>query len=247
MSLQDIKERCNRIMGSLILTESSSESRDKVPVYVVVVYTKSSFGRVIKAYTRGPYTHASIGLDSKLDKLYSFNLIKDKNVNGFSIESISDYITDNEDARMTVFVVFVKKSLKQKLKETLDWFIDHINETKYSLLNTFTVAFQIPFDRGTKMICSQFVDKMLKLINVDVTGKKSSKVFPNDIYRSKSNKLFKVFEGRVDKYDKKKADKNTKEILKSDALDDGNNTYVQEGNFIIVENASLYEDDWIEI
>ena len=62
-----------------------------------MVYTGSAFGKLIKRYTHGVYTHAAIAIDGSLDKLYSFNLANNYSKRGgFSIESLEGYIRDNK-------------------------------------------------------------------------------------------------------------------------------------------------------
>ena len=49
------------------------------------------------------------------------------------------------------------------------------------------------------MICSEFVDNILKLTNINIVDKDSPLVTPNDFYRSSksNNKIFKLYEGKV--------------------------------------------------
>ena len=50
------------------------------------------------------------------------------------------------------------------------------------------------------MVCSQFVDTMLKKIGVNVTNKRSSQVSAASFYKSDSEYLYKCYEGEIQKY-----------------------------------------------
>ena len=64
------------------------------PVYLVCVYTYSTFGKLIVKATSSRYSHAAIGFDPKLEKLYSYNMGNGEKGGGLSFESIDGYIKD---------------------------------------------------------------------------------------------------------------------------------------------------------
>jgi len=67
-----------------------------------------------------------------------------------------------------------------------------------------------------KMVCSQFVDKVLKLIDVDISNKKSSLVSPADIdkYGRDNKKIYTLFQGKVDQFQGNRVKKLTDWLLK---------------------------------
>ena len=68
---------------------------------------------------------------------------------------------------------------------------------------------RINLNMSVKMICSQFVDKMLKLANIDITGMDSSKVTPNYLYSCSigNSKIYKIYEGPAKDFNYSKATK----------------------------------------
>ena len=224
----------------------ASFEKDKNPVYIIMVYTGSAFGKLIKRYTHGVYTHAAIAIDGTLDKLYSFNLANNySKLGGFSIESLDGYIRDNKDGIMCVYTVFITDEQKRKLKKQLDYFTYNVDKTKYSIFNVFTMIANKPVELANDMICSQFVDRMLKMIDMDITGKASALVTPNDLYKSTSNKVFKVFEGRLDEYDKRKSDRTVKKLSKS-AITERHSPveFDKEGNLLILKDIKDIETEY---
>lgn len=59
------------------------------------------------------------------------------------------------------------------------------------------------------MICSQFVDYIMKMTNSDITNIDSSKVSPAKLYNSSVNnaRIYKTYDGKVKDFDSKKAKK----------------------------------------
>lgn len=219
---------------------------DKNPIYIILVYTASPFGKIIKQYTHGIYTHAALSLDSTLDRLYSFNLNNNfSKLGGFSIESIKGYLHDNKDAVMCVYTTFINDENKRKLKKQLDYFVNNVDKTKYSVFNIFTMLVNKPVELANDMICSQFVDRMLKMVDVDITGMASALVTPNDLYKSTSTKIYKVFEGRLDKYNKKKTDKIVSKLSLSNLTEkESPIQFDNEGNLIIVKDIKDIETEY---
>lgn len=190
-------------------TEAKEVSKKNIlyPVYIVLVEGKRVFSSLTKKFTHSRISHAAIGFDPKLDKLYSFNagdfVEKNKKFGGLSIEDVSKY---TKDKTLEVYTIFTKEEDYKKIRKMVDSFIDNRDKLSYSYLNILTLAFNIPMNRKTKMICSQFVDRILKLCNIDITHKDSSMVTPADFenasYRNK--KIYKVYDGMVGEYKGKK-------------------------------------------
>lgn len=224
-----------------------AKTKNKNPVYIILVYTASTFGKLIKQYTHGIYTHAAIAVDHTLEKLYSYNLANNFNLlGGFSIESISGYLRDNKDAIMCVYTTFIDDVKKHKLQKQLDYYINNVDKTKYSFLNIFSLLANKPVELANDMICSQFVDRMLKSIDLDITGRSSSLVTPNDLYRTGQGKIYKLFEGRVDQYDHKKARNKVNKLMRSN-ITEAKSTPVQfdnDGNLLIIKNISDIEEEY---
>ena len=179
---------------------------DKIkPIHIVVVKGKSPFSDAIAAVTKSDFSHAAICIDNDFNNLYSFNLKNGINKNGgFSIESISNYPKNN---RLAVFSFFVTKDKYDKIIERVKLLGNSINDTAYSVINILTLPFKrINVNLDNTMICSQFVDSLLKIADVDITGKDSSHVVPNDFYKagSSSGKIYKVFDGITKDFKPKK-------------------------------------------
>ena len=170
------------------------------PIYIIFEEGKSWFSKSIKKFTNGIYSHAAISFDTTMDKMYSYCIEGSENkYGGFVIENIND---KDKNAHMGVYAVFVSEEIWETIFNNVMYFVDNVKQTSYSFTNILTMIFRIPYERNNSLICSQFVDRMLKLGGIDITNKKSSLVDPNYLRGvSKSNKnIYKIFEGKVKSY-----------------------------------------------
>lgn len=177
---------------------NEQENKEKLyPVYILLTYTSTPAGKVIKRYTDSIYTHAALSLDSSLQKLYSFNA----NVNGFSLESISKYTKYNPNSIMKLSCVFVKKIDLDIIQSKINDLLLNIKNTSYSFLNILGIAFNRSIQMNYSMVCSQFVDYIFKSIGADITNKANGLVTPKDFQILKNNRVYKLYEGKMINYD----------------------------------------------
>lgn len=175
---------------------------DLEPVYIVLLSHEGINSKAIRCVTKSSYSHAGLSFDEKMNRVYSFNA---NNViskeGGFSIEGI-DFWKSAKGVKLKILVFFVSKSIKDKMKENLQWFIKNQNKTKYDYADIFRIALNKFKDTSysLSMICSQFTDNMLKLVNIDLTGKPSNLVVPGDFDRVKNPKLFCIFNDVMEKF-----------------------------------------------
>ena len=203
----DLRPFIEEFDDSSVIQETKSDSGIH-PVHIVLVKGNSPFSQVIGSVTQGEFSHSAICLDNDFDRLYSFNLDNQLNHGGgFSLESIRNYPKDN---RLAVFSFFVNHDDYNKIQERVQLLLNNIKSTTYSIANILMFPFKhINLNLSDSMICSQFVDSIMKMVNVDITGKDSSKVSPNFLY-SKSvdnKKIYKIFDGIVSEFNPKKAER----------------------------------------
>lgn len=211
-NIYDIQEFTQNIENNIdYISESSiSGEIEKFPLYVVLNYTGTGFGKLINKYTNGIYSHAAISLDADMSRLYSFNI----RGNGFSLESIKDYLKENKDSTMAIYTLFINKKDLLTVKTKLDYFLLNKKRTRYSILNIIGLLVNKPVELYNDMICSQFVDHILKSIDIDITNKHSGLVTPNDLYISLNPNIYKLYEGKISEYNYKKVEKLKNVLIK---------------------------------
>ena len=206
ISLLNVEPLFNVFNESEAIQESKKQKL--YPVSIVMVKGNSAFSDIIVKVTNGPYSHSALCLDNDFKRLYSFNADNKFNkAGGFSLESIAEYPQENNIA---VFTFFIDEARYKKMENNVQELLYGIENSKYSMVTALTLPFKkINLNMPDKMICSQFVDKMLKLANIDLTGIDSSKVSPNYLYSMciGNSKVYKIYEGPVKDFNYKKATK----------------------------------------
>ena len=177
------------------------------PVSVIFIQGDKPHSAIISKVTGCDYSHSAIALDGEFTKLYSFGVNDIKMGGGFTIESVKKYPQNN---KLAIYSFFVKKDDYDKLSNRFQDYLLDIKNTTFSRIGLVTFPFKhIDFTNSRTMICSQFVDTCLKLINADMSGTKSSKTSPARLYgaMNKNVKVYKTYEGVCKDFDDKKTRK----------------------------------------
>ena len=177
------------------------------PIYVVLLYSDSTFDHVVEKFVKDQqYWHAAISFGPGLTHCYSFNF-GEANANkfkgGLSFESIKMYQEEHPTGTMQVGAVFVSKEKYKKVKEAMDFYQSNKEKTKYSFLNLIYSWLGKPTKNGLNfnLVCSTFVDTVLKHANINLNDKQTNLVKPDDLKYTNNKNYFKVYEGKITGYD----------------------------------------------
>lgn len=197
-----------------IVNESSTSMNrmykkyDLYPIYIVISYTGTVMSKIIKFVRHSQYAHAGLSLDSDLRAISTFQLSKEWK--GFANDSLDKYIKENSEASIMVLALFVDYNTKYKIDMIIKDFISKQEKSKYNVKNLFNVLLNKSVDNDSEnlyLICSQFVDTVLKLANIKLFNKSSNLVEPEDFKDVANNpKVYKVYEGLARKYNEKEVE-----------------------------------------
>ena len=187
----------NAVTEDAILNELYNSNKQLCPIFIVNSFTDTRFGNAIVKFTGDDYSHSAIALDSSLSKLYSFNAGNGNMFGGFNVESIQGYAHKSNKAKAQINVMFVSKPIHDSLKEIIEKLSDGIEKTSYNFGNLFNIVLhrEDKHQNVNNMICSQFVDNILKTVNIDLTNTPSNLVTPGQLARVSNPRVFLVFEG----------------------------------------------------
>lgn len=182
------------------------ENKVLYPVFIVLEYNDKIVAKLIRGFTGGKYTHVGISLDPSLRKIYTYNMrTRDGNSNnGFCIESIDEYRVDGDHPMVSVQCIFLKKKEYIKLRNNIEQFVANQKYTSYSFLTLLSILIKKEVQFDASMVCSQFVDFILKSVGIRIINKPSSLTYPSDFYTVNNKRVYKIYEGLATKYDKKK-------------------------------------------
>ena len=241
------KKNCDIINESSKVMRNLYKEKNIYPVYIVLSWTNTFFGKIIRFVKDSKYTHAGMTLDSDLSKIVTFKY--DSISNGFEIENLKGYINTYRDCQIEVLCLFVDKKTKKKLEESLDFYEKAKDITKYGFKNLFNILLNrkkeyTPYDN--EMVCSQFVDQILKLCDIDITGKANNLVIPQDYVTiaSKNPKIYKVYEGYGKDYVDGKVEAGIKELIDSNEnIRYKDEAFDLEGNIDVPLELAVYSID----
>lgn len=202
------------------------------PVFIITMRSAEFFDKIADKVAKGQeFWHAAIGFGPSLSRTYSFNYME-ASANGFkgglAFEGLSFYRKTYATGTMEVNCVFIDEFRYKKLKATLDYYIKNKQKTSYNFIGLVKALFnkKEPNKLKMNMVCSQFVDTILKSADVDVNGKNSNVVWPDDLKTNpKNGKQFKIYSGSFQGYDVDKATKLVDKLSK-----DVNNEYDRSEN-----------------
>ena len=158
-------------------------------IYILLTQFPGSYSRVIRLWTRFPYTHASLGLEEDLNTFYSFVW------KGFIVESVRRY---NKPGRKpfpcALYALDVPEDTYLAVKELIEGFHNNRANLRYSRLGVVIgLVLRLPFRKKDHYFCSQFVAEVLTRCRCLRMKKHSTVCFPKDFSRNKDLKM--VFRG----------------------------------------------------
>lgn len=140
------------------LEAAGYSSKNRYPIYILLTQGNSPLSYIIRKATGDQFSHASIAFDSSLDPLYSFGT---KSINptklGFIKASPKDDTWGNKAVPYSLYVVYVSRAEKEKMKQRLEWFKENADRLKYYWGGLVRVFFHVKSTKQMKWFCSEFV------------------------------------------------------------------------------------------
>jgi hypothetical protein len=142
-------------------------------IYLVFSQTYTIPSRIIKIFTRKPYSHVSLSFDNKFNCMYSFGRKSLRNFlnGGFVRENIKQGIfTFNSKAHCIIYKLKVTNDQYLRIKEYIKNI--ELNNYKYNMLGAILIPFNIKLTRKNKYYCSEFIYNLLCYAKVIEEDKK---------------------------------------------------------------------------
>lgn len=197
------------------------------PVFVVLLYSDGRFPHIAEKFVKGQeYWHAGFAFSSNLDRIYSFSYdapetVQSGHKGGLCYESIDYFRKECPTGKLYVGAILLNEYRYRKLKECLNYYIKNKEKTSYDFPNLIRALFGFKTKNGwkTNLVCSTFVDTVLKSAKIDLNqGKQTNLVKPDDLKGKNGEKQYTIFEGKVPDYDEKKAAKIVEKMVDNEKL-----------------------------
>jgi hypothetical protein len=167
--------------------------KEKKKVYILLTDTGTWLSKMIKAYTKEPFNHASLAFDEDMQEVYSFGRKHESNpfLGGFVKENLLSplFLDDKRETTCAVYCIEVGKAAYERIRQTVKDHELRENDYKYNALGLFGVALNIKLKRKNAYFCSQFVSEMFLAGGVALTGKCPEFTTPGDLGKSRHANL----------------------------------------------------------
>ena len=194
-------------MSQIVINEADVKEEpditDLEPIHIVLLQNDFVRSKVIRWWTKSKFSHAGISFDTSMKNIYSFNAKgpNDKDF-GFVVESLDFWMKTAKNPHVEVVTFFVPKEVKKELQKSVMYYVTNKSKTKYDFMNYFRIVFNKTKDtaQSLSMVCSQFVDAILKSVKIDLSGKPSNLTYPGDFDPKPGSRLFVTFFDKIEKY-----------------------------------------------
>lgn len=140
-------------------------------VYFVLTYSGTILGRIIRFKTGKTYTHVSIALDEKLDRMYSFSRLNPYNcfIGGFMHEKLNEGCFKRfKNTRAMICYIEITDYQYEKLEGQIKIFEQNKSIYKFNVLGLIYILFNKRIHRKNYFYCAEFIKYILKNANVNI-------------------------------------------------------------------------------
>ena len=183
-------------------------------IYIMLTRTGSMVSKIVSFFTKTKYTHASLAFDEDLVELYSSGRKKGMKMfpAGPTKESLyRGFFGVKPFVPCAIYELPVSEEVYEKAKQEIKFFIEHIDEYKFSALGIIACKLNIAWERKNKYFCSQFVAEILTRSGAVEFGKPNCLIHPRDYQKLKC--LNKIYEGTIADIRRKIEEKVKKEAV----------------------------------
>ena len=162
-------------------------------LFILLTQFPGRESRLLRWYTRCPYTHVSIGLDEDMNTFYSFVM------KGFIVEDISRYNRPGRKPFLCeLYSMEVSEQTYQEVRSHINAFVRNRKKLHYSKLGLALSLAGIPLKIKNGYICSYFVAEILDKCTDAKLKRHTMLCMPKDFSRSRDLQM--VFRGDLHHY-----------------------------------------------
>lgn len=153
----------NRGKAQPMYKTNRSKPNKLYPVYIVLFYSGTALGKLIKAAAGPHFSHAAISFTEDLTEMYSFGRKSGLNVEAFVVDSIENEAYQRPDTQYAIYMVPATAEQYDRMKERIQWFIKNAAKFKYNFSGLFKNYLGISDNPKYRYFCSQFVADILNV------------------------------------------------------------------------------------
>ena len=168
-------------------------------IYIVLTYTGTVLSKLIRISTKAEYSHVSLSLDKKLNKMYSFGRLNPYNpfIGGFVHEGINiGTFKRFKKTKTEIYSIEITNKQYNKIKQIIKDINKNKKSYKFNRLGLALALINYRYERKNKFYCAQFVRYLIDSANIDASF--SNAVRPMDF--KKYNNFNLLYKGILKNY-----------------------------------------------
>lgn len=168
-------------------------------IYIILSHSGTFPSKIIKLFTHYKYSHVSLALNSKLNKMYSFGRKKVNNPfdGGFVIESKKGEFYKKFNKTKCIILEFeITNQQYRKLLKLIKLYKLNVDIYRYDIIGLIPRLFNFKIKRKNYNMCSEFVAELLE--QSDIYKFKSEIVKPIDFMNIPNKKI--IYQGKLLNY-----------------------------------------------
>lgn len=170
-------------------------------IYVMLSRTHTIPARLIRLYSKVPYSHTSIALDPELTQMYSFARkgVWNPLNSGFIREDInSGVLGRDKNVYCSIYAVPVSDEQYEAFKKEIDHFVDNPNQYGYNFVGLFAAMLEVNIEDGKHFLCSQFVNHVFDKSGMPLFEGDNNLIKPYDFHLKLKN--YRIYRGKLTEY-----------------------------------------------
>lgn len=168
-------------------------------VYIVLTYTGTVLSKIIRVYTGAEFSHVSLSLDKKLNKMYSFGRLNPYNpfVGGFVHEGIDiGTFKRFKQTNAEIYEIDVTSEQYNKIRKTIKDIKKNRKDYSFNRMGLFLSAINYKYTKVNSFYCAEFVKYLVDEAKLELNLPNTVK--PIDF--KKYNNLELLYKGKLKNY-----------------------------------------------
>lgn len=170
-------------------------------IYILLTRTHTIPARLIRFFTRKPYSHTSLALDVELKEMYSFarRHIYNPFDSGFVLEDIEKGVFGRDkNIYCSVYAVPVTEMQYKIVRDELKHFIENSELYNYNYMGLVGILFGKNVSKDYNYFCSQFVSYVLSRGGIELFKKEAGLIQPYDFHEQLQEQ--RIYRGKLSEY-----------------------------------------------
>ena len=139
-------------------------------IYIILTHTGTIPSKVIRRYTKAPFSHVSISLDRELNEMYSFGRLNPYNfiIAGFVHEGLNfGTFKRFKETETNIYSLEIEDEQYEEIKRIIYNIKSSETRYKFNNMGLIAVAFHKRIQRKYKFYCAEFLKYLLDEAKVE--------------------------------------------------------------------------------